>query len=171
MATRPAAARRMIAMPSVMARLLAARGVGAGDLVSAIRSVVGDEGRFRSDAAPPSGAGLNQPRAPAAPIPAGLGYVAGHLFDGRLYVTAIAADDRLRWYCHGAGHALLVVRRMQGALPGAVRASLIEMDASDVVAHPMLDGAGCTILSVHGNAASLQLRVEAPWVDARCERA
>lgn len=158
----------MIAMPSVMARLLDARGVGAHDLVAAIRSVVGDEGRFRSDATPPSGAGLNQPRAPAAPIPASLGYVAGHLFEGRLVVTAIAADERLRWYCHGAGQALLVVRRMQGALPGAVRASLVGMDASDVVAHPMLDGAGCTILAVHGNAASLQLRIEMPWVDRPC---
>lgn len=155
----------MTGLPSVLAQLLDRCGVDAAELLDRLRRDLPDGGAFRSQAAMPSDAGLNLPAAPVVSLPWDLGYLAGRLLHDRLDMTAIAPDDRLRWYSRGMRHALIVVRGVQGRHPASMRTAVQGRDASLLVSHPMIEGAGCIVEGMHGNASSLQITVTTPWVD------
>ena len=152
----------MTVTPTVFARLLETRGVTMDEVHDAISARTSKE-HFRSSLPIPSGARMHQPRATEVDFPEALPFIAGYRQGRRLHVTSIDADARLRWYSDQVRRSVLVVREMGGRLPATVLDTLVGMDAHDVVDHPILAGAGCTILHAHTNAASLQLTVEMTW--------
>lgn len=154
----------MIRTPTIFARLLETTGVGIDEVLDAIRAVTRKE-HFRSSLPVPSGARMHQPRATEVEFPSALPYIAGYRQNSRLHVTSIDADERIRWYSDQIHRAVLVVRNMGGRLPRTVLDTLVGMDAAQVVDHPLLQGAGCTILHSHTNASSLQLTVEMRWTE------
>lgn len=159
----------MITTPTMFARLLETTGVGMTQVLDAVKAAT-DKEHFRSAMPVPSGARMHQPRAPEAVFPHALPYIAGYRQGSRLHITSIDADDRIRWYSDQIRRSVLVVRNMGGRLPSTVMDTLIGMDAGDVIDHPLLKGAGCTILHAHTNAASLQLTVEMTWSEVKTDR-
>ena len=152
----------MISTPTVFARLLEQKGVSMEDVLEAISTRTTRE-HFRSDLPIPSAARMHQPRATEVTFAPSLPYIAGYRQGSRLHITSIDADERVRWYSDQIHRSVLVVRNMGGRLPQTVMDTIVGMDAGDLVDHPLLQGAGCTILHAHTNAASLQLTVEMTW--------
>jgi hypothetical protein len=152
----------LITTPTLFARLLETKDVDIDAVISAITEKT-KRPHFRSSLPVPSGARMHQPNATQIDFPEVLPYIAGYHQGRRLHVTSVVADERLRWYSDQIRRSVLVVREMGGRLPQTVMDTLIGMDANEVVRHPALEGAGCTILHAHTNAASLQLTVEMTW--------
>jgi len=149
--------------------MLDASGVTMGQVMAALKASQAETGHavkaFRSERTAPSGAHLNQERARQIAFPPSLGYVAGNVVDDRLVLTAMCLDQRLLWYGNRPDTATLVVKKVGGKLPDAMRNALLGQDATVLVDHPALRGSGCVIRGVHGNASAVQLTVDTEWVD------
>jgi len=153
----------------LFAGMLGASGVTMEQIMAALKASEAETGHavnsFRSERTAPSGAHLNQERARQIAFPSALGYIAGNVVDDRLVLTAMCLDQRLLWYGHRPDTATLVVKKVGGKLPDAVRNALLGQDATVLVDHPALRDAGCVIRGVHGNASAIQLAVDTQWVD------
>lgn len=153
----------MIETPRIFDRLADGLGTTVADVLAEIRAQTTKE-RFRSDLEPPSLAGMLQTSAERVRFACAMPYVAGYHRQGRLRVTAICVDARLRWYCDTNRTARLIVLGMGGRFPRTVLDAMVGMDAAAIVRHPLLEGAGCIVTKAHGNPTMLELAVDVDWI-------